>query len=103
MQPDVEQQEHDAEFGQQVRRLALGDEAKRVRPDHHAGSQIADDRAEPERAHQRDGEDADEKQEDDRRERVHFSHRFPNRAIARRAELPARRVSPQASNPAGRL
>ena len=74
MQPDVEQEKHDAELGEQVRRFALRDEAERVRTDDQAGRQIADDRAEPERAHQRDGENADEQQQDDRFERVRLFH-----------------------------
>ena len=60
MQPDVEQEKHDAELGEQVRRFAVRDEAERVRTNDQTGQQIADDRAEPERAHQRDGENADE-------------------------------------------
>ena len=52
----------------------LRDQTERVRADDQAGREIADDRAEPEAAHRGDREDADEQQQDHRRERVHLFH-----------------------------
>ena len=47
MQPDAEHQQDDADLGQFVGELLVGDVARRERPDHDAGQQIADQRREP--------------------------------------------------------
>ncbi len=44
MQADAEHQQDDADLGQLVGELLVGDEAGRERPDQHAGQQIADQR-----------------------------------------------------------
>ena len=60
---------------EQMRDVAIRDQAEAVAPDRQAGNSIAHDRAEPERAHQHDGDDADEKRQDDWREHLYSFHR----------------------------
>ena len=48
VQPDAEHQQDDADLGQLLGQGGVGDEARRVRPDEHAGQQVAHDRREPE-------------------------------------------------------
>jgi hypothetical protein len=43
-----EHQQDDADLGELSRELEVGDEARRGRPDHDAGQQIADERRQPE-------------------------------------------------------
>ena len=57
MQPDAEHQQDDADFGQLQRQMLVGDEARRVRSDQHAGDQVADQR--------RDAEPVGERAEDE--------------------------------------
>ncbi len=44
MQADAEHQQDDADLGEFVGKAGIGDEARRERPDQHAGDQIADER-----------------------------------------------------------
>ena len=48
MQADAEHQQDDADLGQFRRQALVGDEARRVRPDQHAGEEIADQRRDAE-------------------------------------------------------
>ena len=48
VQADAEHQQDDADLGELLGQLAVGDEAGRVRPDDDAGEQVADDRREAE-------------------------------------------------------
>lgn len=41
MQADAEHQQHHPDLGQLAGQLHVGDEARRARPDHHAGQQVA--------------------------------------------------------------
>ena len=43
VQPDAEHQQDDADLRELFRQVAIGDEARRVRPDDDAGQQIPDD------------------------------------------------------------
>ena len=45
LQADAEHQQDDADLGELLGQRRVGDEARRVRPDEHAGQQVADDRA----------------------------------------------------------
>ncbi len=69
MQPDAEHQEDDADLGELVGDVLVGDEARREGPDGDAGEQIADERRkleavgsdpEAEGEHEADGEGRDE-------------------------------------------
>ena len=46
LQPDAEHQQDDADFGQLLRHMAVGDKAWRIGPDEQPGDEIADDRGE---------------------------------------------------------
>ena len=48
LQADAEHQQDDADFGELLGHVLIGDEARRVRADEEAGEQIADDRREAE-------------------------------------------------------
>ena len=48
VQPDAEHQQDDADLGQLLGQVPVGDEAGRVRPDDDPGQQVADDRRQPE-------------------------------------------------------
>ena len=47
LQTDAEHQQDHADFGELLRQRAVGDEARRVRPDDDAGDEIADNRRQP--------------------------------------------------------
>ena len=47
LQSDAEHQEDDADFGELLGHVPIGDESRRVRADEQAGDQIADDGGEP--------------------------------------------------------
>ena len=74
VQPDIEQKKDDAELSQEVRGLALVDQAKRIRANQHARDKVSDDRAEPDSVHQRDRKDADRQQNDYGRKSMYFVH-----------------------------
>ena len=50
LEADQEQHQHDAELGEVQDVLRVGDELQAPRPDHDAGGQVADDRAQAERS-----------------------------------------------------
>ena len=50
MQADAEHQQDHADLGQLAGQCQVGDEARRVRPDQHAGEQVADQRRQPQLA-----------------------------------------------------
>ena len=45
LQADAEHQQDDADLGELLGEVRVGDEARRVRPDQRAGEQVADDAA----------------------------------------------------------
>ena len=72
MQADAEHQQDDADLGELVGDVLVGDEAGRERPDQDAGEQIADQRrqleavrqhAKGEGEHEADGERGDERRD----------------------------------------
>ena len=48
VQADAEHQQDDADLGELVRQVLVGDEARRLRPDDEAGEEVADDGREAE-------------------------------------------------------
>jgi hypothetical protein len=63
LQPDDEQQEDDAEFGDVQDLLAVRQPVK-DRPDHHAGGEVAEHRAKPEPLENRGRDDGAAEQQD---------------------------------------
>ena len=68
LQANAEHQQDDPDLGELAGDLPVGDEARRVRPDHEARQQVADDRREPEAerhvaAGQRRGQPAGERED----------------------------------------
>jgi len=85
MQADAEHQQDHADLGEFCRHRGVGDKARRVRTDQHAGEEVADDRRGPDPVRQRledKGEDeARDESSDQRRVMRHRgSFRYPRRA-----------------------
>jgi hypothetical protein len=66
MQTDAEHQQDDADFGQLRCKGLIGDEARRRRPDHHAGEQITGDRRDPQAVGERTENEGENEADDDR-------------------------------------
>ena len=66
MQADAEHQQDDADLGELVGHALVGDEARRERPDQHAGEQIADQRRDAEAMRQRAEHEGQHEADDDR-------------------------------------
>ena len=81
MQPDAEHQQDDADLGELVGDVLVGDVARRERPDQNPGEQVADQRRELEAMHQHaegEGEhEADSEGGNERRDMRHVTGSRP--------------------------
>ena len=65
MQADAEHQQDHADLGQLERKLVVGNEARRIGPDQHAGEQVADKRRHPQPVRNRAEHEGKSEAEDD--------------------------------------
>ena len=85
-EPDEKQHDDDAELGDDVDRLAVGDQPQAVGADDDAGDQIAEDGAQPQPFEHRHEGDGDDQQDQDGEQGIsgHSSPPLPVAAISRR-------------------